>query len=243
MRKVFVLMLALVMVLSLAACGGVPKEKLEKMDSIVTNLDTLVTETKAEIEKMNNTGYEDVQSYYDTNMQAVQQMEEEYEKMKKALSDNRDSMSEEQVDAAITGLEDMLKQLTDTKNSAVEEVGVIQSAIKEAQVSAAQAVSASIKIPVEIINDTGVDFYALAMSPTNQDTWGDNLLTEVLEKGTSGVTQMTFTPDSLMWDILVQDQEGNQLTFMGLDFSVAPTENAKLAMSADEGGYYAEFVQ
>lgn len=243
MRKLIALTMAFVLTLSLAACGGgVPEEKLAKMDSIVANLDSLIKDTRVEIEKTNNTGYEDVQSYYDTNIQAVQEMENAYEEMKKTLTDNRSKMGEEQVDAAIVELEKMQQQLTDAKNSAIEEVGNIQDAIKETEAAAAQAAD-SITIPVEILNYTGVDFYALAMSPANQETWGDNLLTEVLANETSGVSQMTFTQDTLVWDILVQDQEGNQLTFMGLDFSEAPTENAKLAMSATEGGYYAEFVQ
>lgn len=244
MRKIIALTMAFVMTLSLAACGGgVPEEKLAKMDSIVANLDPLIKDTRVEIEKTNNTGYEDVQSYYDTNIKAVQEMEDAYEEMKKTLTDSRSKMSEDQVDAALVELEKMQQQLTDAKNSAIEEVGNIQDAIKETEAAAAQALADSITIPVEILNYTGVDFYALAMSPANQETWGDNLLTEVLANGTSGVSQMTFTPDTLVWDILVQDQEGNQLTFMGLDFSEAPTENAKLAMSATEGGYYAEFVQ
>lgn len=242
MRKFIVLMLTLVMVLSLAACSGVPDEKLAKMDSVVANLDTLIKDTKAEIEKTNNTGYQDVQSYYDTNIQAVQQLEEEYEKMKRALSDNRSSMSEEQVDAAITELEKMEQQLTEAKNSATEEVGVIQNAIKETQ-AAAQDSPEAITIPVEIENNTGVDFYALAMSPANEETWGDNLLTEVLTDGTSGVAQMTFTKDTLVWDILVQDQAENQLVFMGVDFSVAPMENAKLVMMVQDGDYIAAFMQ
>ena len=168
-------------------------------------------------------------------------MEEEYEKMKRALTDNRSKMSEEQVDTAIVELEKMEQQLTDAKNSAVEEVGAIQGAINETE-AAAQASANSITIPVEIINNTGVDFYALAMSPANQETWGDNLLTEVLANGESGVTEMTFTQDTLVWDILVQDKEENQLVFLEVDFSVAPTENAKLMMKVQDGNYVAAFM-
>ena len=63
MRKLIALMMALVMSLSLAACGGgVPEEKLAKMDAVVEKLDTLIKDTRVEIEKTNNTGYQDVQS-------------------------------------------------------------------------------------------------------------------------------------------------------------------------------------
>lgn len=243
MHKLIAVMMALVMSLSLAACGGgVPEEKLAKMDAVVVKLDTLIKDTKVEIEKTNNAGYQDVQSYYDTNILAVQQMEEEYEKMKRALTDNRSKMSEQQVDTAIVELEKMEQQLTNVKNSAIEEVSAIEEAINETE-AAAQASASSITIPVEIINNTGVDFYALAMSPANQETWGDNLLTEVLANGESGVTEMTFTQDTFVWDILVQDKEENQLVFFEVDFSVAPTENAKLMMKVQDGNYVAVFMQ
>lgn len=136
----------------------------------------------------------------------------------------------------------MEQQITNVKKSAIEEVGAIQEAINETE-AAAQASASSITIPVEIINNTGVDFYALAMSPANQETWGDNLLTEVLANGESGVTEMTFTQDTFVWDILVQDKEENQLVFFEVDFSVAPTENAKLMMKVKDGNYVAVFMQ
>ncbi|MEG0640558.1 MAG: hypothetical protein RR824_11020 [Clostridia bacterium] len=97
---------------------------------------------------------------------------------------------------------------------------------------------------VEIVNETGVEIYGLAMSPANNTQWGGNLLTETLASGSSGVTVMTFTEDTLVWDLMAGDAQGNTLTFAGIDFNMAPVEGAKLVLSvAEDGGYMASFAQ
>lgn len=96
----------------------------------------------------------------------------------------------------------------------------------------------TVTVKVEIVNETGADLHALAMSPANDENWGGNLLSEPLTAGSSGTTEMTFTEDSLIWDLMAADSQENTLTFMGLDFSVAPMEGAKLVLSATEGGAY-----
>ncbi|MEG2173937.1 MAG: hypothetical protein RR135_00440 [Oscillospiraceae bacterium] len=99
-------------------------------------------------------------------------------------------------------------------------------------------------VPVEIVNNTDADLHTLAMSPTNDENWGGNLLDTPLTVGASGVSEMTFTEDTLVWDLLAGDSVGNMLTFMGIDFSEAPTQGAQLVLSMTEGGgYIAAFAQ
>lgn len=101
-----------------------------------------------------------------------------------------------------------------------------------------------ITVQVEITNSTGADLYTLSMSPSNDESWGGNLLDAPLMADESGTTAMTFTEDTLVWDILAADSEGTTLTFAGLDFSEAPMEGAKLVLGATEGGdYVAMFAQ
>ena len=96
--------------------------------------------------------------------------------------------------------------------------------------------AASVVVPVEIFNFTSFDLYALALSPANSDDWGENLITEVIKIGESAKGELTFTADTLVWDVLVQDSEGNQTFFMGVDFSEANLEGAKLFLETTEGG-------
>ncbi|MEG1943581.1 MAG: hypothetical protein RR049_07165, partial [Angelakisella sp.] len=102
----------------------------------------------------------------------------------------------------------------------------------------------TITASIEIINSTGVDIHGLAMSPANSTEWGGNMLDSPLKADESGITEMTFTEDTLVWDLLAEDSAGNALTFMGIDFAEAPTEGAKLTLAATEGGMYlASFEQ
>jgi len=43
----------------------------------------------------------------------------------------------------------------------------------------------SITVPIGIVNQTGADIYALALSPANDEDWGENLITEVIADGES----------------------------------------------------------
>ncbi|MEG2852557.1 MAG: hypothetical protein RR879_06855, partial [Hydrogenoanaerobacterium sp.] len=97
-------------------------------------------------------------------------------------------------------------------------------------------------IKVEIVNNTDADLHTLAMSPANNKDWGVNMLSEPLTVGKSGVTEMTFTEDTLVWDLLAGDSAGNEITFMGIDFAAAPVEGAKLVLAMQDGGYVAGFA-
>lgn len=101
----------------------------------------------------------------------------------------------------------------------------------------------SITVPIEIVNQTGVDIYALALSPANDEDWGENLITEVIADGESVEGELVFTADTLVWDILIQDSEENQLTFMGVDFTEASVDGSRNPLSENNGEYYAEVTK
>lgn len=107
---------------------------------------------------------------------------------------------------------------------------------------AVYAGKALINATIEIVNDTGVDIHMLSMSPANDDAWGGDLLSEPLATGTSGTTEMTFTEDTLVWDLMAADAEGNTLTFMGIDFTEAPVEGAQLILTVEGEDYIAKLA-
>lgn len=98
-----------------------------------------------------------------------------------------------------------------------------------------------ITINATVVNQTDADLHGLAISPVNTESWGGNLLDEPLKIGESGTLEMTITEDSLVWDILAGDSEGTTLEFMGLDFSEVDIEKgATITLVATEGGYMAD---
>ena len=106
------------------------------------------------------------------------------------------------------------------------------------EIAAMAAAAEPVVVPVEIVNMTGVEIHTLALSPSNSNDWGENLLDEVIGNGETLLVEMPFTEDTLLWDLLVEDGSGNQLTFMGVDFSDANVEGAQLVLTATEGGDY-----
>lgn len=120
----------------------------------------------------------------------------------------------------------------------IEETYKFVDAAKEALDQIDNERGEGVTVPVEIINGTGVDIYALALSPANNNDWGENLIDEVIKNGETVQGELVFTADTLVWDILVQDSEGTQLTFMGVDFSDADADGAKLSLEATESGKY-----
>ena len=99
---------------------------------------------------------------------------------------------------------------------------------------------ASVTISTEITNNTGVDIAELAMSPTNEESWSENLLTSPLKNGEVGQGSMVLTADSLLWDLQAKDYAGNAIEFIGLDFSeVDVNTGAQLVLDTQDGDYYA----
>ena len=81
-----------------------------------------------------------------------------------------------------------------------------------------------------LVNETGVDIYGVYVSPSGNDEWGDDIMEEdVLEDGQS--VEITFTTEesAQYWDLMVEDYEGNTITWTDIDLLTI----SKLILSLD----------
>ena len=238
MKKLLALMMALVMTLSFAACGG----------------------SKVDPEASSSTSAQVMEAEFTAEQQALAQefisMAEEFDAIADKVNASPELLDEEELVNAMNELADEiikadeyfanpetltpevmggLKVAIEVGRTFIAEAGAALDEIEDAK---AALETASVVVPVEIFNSTGVDIHALALSPANNNEWGENLITEVIKNGEKVQGELAFTEDTLVWDILVQDDSGKQLTFMGVDFSDASTDGAKLYLEATEGGEY-----
>ena len=95
-----------------------------------------------------------------------------------------------------------------------------------------------------ISNDTGVDIYGMYFSSNQSEEWGDSIINseEPLEDGYTITYHNAFTYDSddLVWDLMVEDADGNSITFEGLDMSyAADPQNITISLYVEDDGYTA----
>lgn len=63
-----------------------------------------------------------------------------------------------------------------------------------------------------LVNDTGVDIYAIYVSPSDSDDWGDDVMEEdVLLDGEFVVIEFPGKEREAIWDIRVEDKAGESL--------------------------------
>lgn len=218
MKKLLVLMMALVMTLSLTACGG--SKAAPEASSFTAEQQALAQEFTDMTETFNKT--------VDRVNESPELLSDE--ELITTMNELADEISA--ADEYFANPETLTPEIMKGLKAAIEAthkfIGVAETALE----------TASIVVHVEISNITGVDIHALALSPANNKEWGENLITEVIKNGEKVQGELVFTEDTLVWDILVQDGSENQLTFMGVDFSNASTDGAKLILEATEGGDY-----
>lgn len=244
MKKLLVLMMAFVIMLSLAACGG--------GEPTPTPSSSAPSQSSSQAKETGFTAEQQAlaQEFFD--------MTEAFNKTVDRVNASPELLSDEEL---VTTMNELANGITAADESFAnpetltpEVMGGLKTAIEAThkfiteaeaaldEIDSAKAMTASeaasIVVPVEIFNMTGVDIYALALSPANSSDWGENLITEVIKNGEKVQAELAFTADTLVWDILVQDQEENQLTFMGVDFTEANIDGAKLVLEATEGGDY-----
>ncbi|MEG2928912.1 MAG: hypothetical protein RR846_05110 [Oscillospiraceae bacterium] len=249
MKKLLTIALALVMALSLVACGGSDPAPAPAAPAPAT------AAPKAEEKKPDLANPE-----YSAEQLAVA---EKFAAMSDRMSGLVDKVNGDENLSSITELIDTMNVVIDAMNeddalfadpanltpevlkNLEEDIVIGNKYVDELEAMIKNySGKETVTVPVEIINETGADLFELGMSPANNDDWGGNLLDEPLLAGESGVSNMTFSADTLVWDLLAADSEGTTLTFMGIDFSEAPTTGAKLMLSATEGGaYLASFVE
>ena len=234
MKKLLVLMMILVMTLCLAACGAQS-----------SSTPSQVNETEFTAEQQ-------------TLAQEFMNMAETFDKTVNRVNASPELLSDEELVTTMNELADeiigadqyfanpqsLTPEIMEGLKVAIEEthifINVAEAALDQIENAKTALATSSVIVPVEIYNITGVDIHALALSPANSSQWGENLITEVIKNGETVQGELVFTADTLVWDILVQDGSDNQLTFMGVDFSTANAEGAKLVLEATEGGdYYA----
>lgn len=259
MKKMFVLILAFGMTLSLAACGGGDKPATATTAATTaappaTSVASAAPESSkaASTDNLENAEFSpeqqaaaqkfiDLAARYDgvadkvnadPNLAELGEVVDLMNEVGQSMIDADEAFADP---AALT--DDVLADL----DTAMADTGLFLDEIESmlANYGGKQVVT----VQVEIVNDTGADLHTLAMSPSNDESWGGNLLDEPLLAGESGTTEMTFTEDTLVWDLLAADSEGTTLTFAGLDFTEAPMEGAKLSLSATEGGEYMAVFQ
>lgn len=92
---------------------------------------------------------------------------------------------------------------------------------------------------LSVVNDTGVDIYALYASQPEVDDWEEDILVdEVLCDGDTIDVEFTVTEDTLDWDFAIEDIEGNIIEFYGLSFEDCSIDGANLILEYDgEDGY------
>lgn len=92
---------------------------------------------------------------------------------------------------------------------------------------------------LSVVNDTGVDIYALYASQPEVDDWEEDILAdEVLYDGETIDVEFTVTEDTLDWDFAIEDIDGNIIEFYGLSFEDCSIDGATLILEYDgEEGY------
>lgn len=247
MKKLLAMMLALTLALGLTACGG---NKAPAETPVTT--ETPVEETAEETTEGEYTEEQVALAQEYSDMMDAYNAVVELGNESPAFLENQelvDLMNElaAQIDEIDGLFADPANLTPETMEQIREYIAMGNDFIASVEVAIGEADAAmaeEITVPVQIQNATGVDIYALALSPANSDDWGENLISEVIADGETVAGNITFTADTLVWDILIEDSEGGQCTFMGVDFSDASTEGAILLLSVtDAGEYYAEIAQ
>ena len=68
------------------------------------------------------------------------------------------------------------------------------------------------------VNNTGVDIYHLYVSPSDSNTWGNDILGEdVLLANDSNDIVFDKAETSALWDLKISDKDGNELEWTQLD--------------------------
>lgn len=69
-----------------------------------------------------------------------------------------------------------------------------------------------------LVNNTGVDIYAVYIAPSNSDEWGEDVMAEdVLVDEDSVMIVFPGKQKEAMWDIRVEDEDGDYLEWHGFN--------------------------
>ena len=91
-----------------------------------------------------------------------------------------------------------------------------------------------------LVNETGYTIYALYISPSASDDWGENILDmDVLEEGQSLSVPLEGGDGIHSWDLLLLDASLDELTYNQIDLSAI----SKMTIFYDDLGLPACWVE
>lgn len=88
--------------------------------------------------------------------------------------------------------------------------------------------SAAMAKTITVVNGTGFELHAIALSPSETDNWGDDMLGNQIMKSGDAI-QIDISGGDNNWDLAAVDKEGTQVSFTNLDFRQA----SKVTLHAD----------
>lgn len=68
-----------------------------------------------------------------------------------------------------------------------------------------------------LVNYTGVDLYAVYVSPSNSSNWGSNILSGVLYNGYQ--VPVTLYAYNSYWDLMIEDRYGNRVYWRNIQLN------------------------
>lgn len=91
-----------------------------------------------------------------------------------------------------------------------------------------------LRFNLQVVNNTGIDIYALYASEPNVDNWEEDLLRDnILYDGERFNIEFLITEDNLDWDFAIEDVNGSILEFYGLNFANCDVNGATLVLEYD----------
>lgn len=90
---------------------------------------------------------------------------------------------------------------------------------------------------LQVVNNTGIDIYALYASEVDTDNWEEDILgSQILYDGETMVIEFTITEEDMDWDFAMEDSEGNMIEFYDLSFEGCDPQNSMLVLEYDTSG-------
>lgn len=69
-----------------------------------------------------------------------------------------------------------------------------------------------------VVNETGIEVYALFVSPTGEESWGDDILTtDTLPTGSSTDIVFDTEVEEQYWDLMIADSAGTTVEWSKID--------------------------
>jgi hypothetical protein len=92
----------------------------------------------------------------------------------------------------------------------------------------------------ELVNDTGIEIYALFLSPSQDDDWGEDVLeTDTLADGDSIEVEFSSDTKAHLWDLRIEDEDGDYLVWEELNL----TQMSAITLSIEGGEAVAKFTE